>query len=324
MVVFSHASGMGLHVIPGVSLSGMGKYGVYLFFAISAYLLTAQWLRSCELRQLGPYLARRFLRIYPLYLTVLLVGWWLAPPTIPVPRSASEVGLHLLLLRGDMVYWSIPVEFKYYLLIPLIGFFWLIPLSAGLKLTLLVASALACALMFPGVEAEANTLQLGYYLPVLLSGSILAAVMHLRAGRPMLPGVFRHRTARVGIDLAIGLAILGSTPPVLRAIWPAAEPTSLSAHFLGWGIFWALVMAALLTGVAPTWLKAMSHPWSRACGRWCFGIYLLHIPCLLVAKRLPLPAPACAWVGVALSVVAAAVAFRLIERPFINLGNRLR
>ena len=44
MVVASHAGNMNLHLLPGFSWAGAGKNGVFLFFVISAYLLTAQWL----------------------------------------------------------------------------------------------------------------------------------------------------------------------------------------------------------------------------------------------------------------------------------------
>jgi len=323
MVVVSHASGMGLHVVPGVSMSGIGKHGVYLFFAISAYLLTAQWLRECSARVLLPYLARRFLRIYPLYTAVLLAGWWLAPPTIPVPRTAGDVGLHLLLLEGDMVYWSIPVEFKYYLLIPLVGLFWTLPVRPLAKLAALVGLALLTAGLFPGSEAQPNSLELGYYLPVLLAGSIVAAIVHGARAAAHTETVRMRRGWGHVLDGFFVLALVLGLPPVLQAVWPEVAPGFLNAQILAWGLFWGLLLWAVGSGVAPGWCRVMRQPLLRACGRWCFGIYLLHIPCLLVAKRLPFPSWACAWAGLALSVVVAAVAFRLIERPFIRLGARL-
>jgi peptidoglycan/LPS O-acetylase OafA/YrhL len=41
MVLASHASAGGMNLLPGLSLEGIGKHGVYLFYVISAYLLTA-------------------------------------------------------------------------------------------------------------------------------------------------------------------------------------------------------------------------------------------------------------------------------------------
>lgn len=40
IVLLSHAANVGLPVLPGFTLSGIGKSGVYLFFVLSAFLLT--------------------------------------------------------------------------------------------------------------------------------------------------------------------------------------------------------------------------------------------------------------------------------------------
>ena len=41
-VLLTHASNNGYHVLPGVSFSGTGRSGVFLFFVLSAFLLTSQ------------------------------------------------------------------------------------------------------------------------------------------------------------------------------------------------------------------------------------------------------------------------------------------
>jgi len=41
-VVFSHASNADMGVIYGVPLAGLGRFAVWLFFVISAFLLTRQ------------------------------------------------------------------------------------------------------------------------------------------------------------------------------------------------------------------------------------------------------------------------------------------
>ncbi|HEY1090435.1 MAG TPA: acyltransferase family protein, partial [Burkholderiaceae bacterium] len=94
VVVASHASGMGLNLVPGLDLTGIGKYGVYLFFVLSAYLLSTQWLTKEQetrlgAKYLGRYLSRRFLRIYPLYILVLLVGLALPPHGLGVPLDGA-------------------------------------------------------------------------------------------------------------------------------------------------------------------------------------------------------------------------------------------
>src|SRR6478672_8473930 len=66
------------------AFTGAGEYGVWLFFALSAFLLSHYFFlkpeRSRSALEWLNYAMRRFLRIYPLYLTALvagvIVGWW--------------------------------------------------------------------------------------------------------------------------------------------------------------------------------------------------------------------------------------------------------
>ena len=82
VVMASHWSNAGVDLLPW-SMSGTGKSGVYLFYVLSAYLLTRlMLLRGARTgfgntRLWGDYALRRVLRIWPLYLVVLLLSWFL-------------------------------------------------------------------------------------------------------------------------------------------------------------------------------------------------------------------------------------------------------
>ncbi|WP_228853235.1 acyltransferase family protein [Aegicerativicinus sediminis] len=98
-----------------------GRAGVYLFFVLSAYLLDRQIIEVFLSKKSSTdywryYAKRRFLRIFPLYTVVLIIylisGVWLDGP--------GDFVKHLFLLEGKGVFWSIPVEFKYYIFSPLI------------------------------------------------------------------------------------------------------------------------------------------------------------------------------------------------------------
>ena len=78
IVLGSHLSNAGFLPQPG--LSGSGKSGVYLFFTLSAFLLTRALLRRpladfTNARRWADYALRRVLRIWPLYLALLLCSW---------------------------------------------------------------------------------------------------------------------------------------------------------------------------------------------------------------------------------------------------------
>src|SRR3954447_733875 len=78
LVLLDHASDAELRLFPGANMNRAGKYGVYLFFVLSAFLLTHLLLltpaeKLARFRTWFTYFVRRFLRIFPLYALVLLV-----------------------------------------------------------------------------------------------------------------------------------------------------------------------------------------------------------------------------------------------------------
>lgn len=127
IVVLSHASNSGLYLLPGLNFSGSGRYGVYLFFLLSAFLLTSQLHKSFTSgasfrRVFLVYLTHRFTRIYPLFVAMLLI-YYLAYVILGAPNYINgtiDLVEHLFLLDGDGIFWTIPVEFKFYFLLPFI------------------------------------------------------------------------------------------------------------------------------------------------------------------------------------------------------------
>lgn len=322
IVVASHSSGLGMHLLPGVSLAGIGKYGVYLFFVLSAFLLSAQWLRAWAGRAVdgayaGRYLRRRVLRIYPLYALVLLAGLALAPRGLGVPLDAAAFWRHLSLQEGRGIYWSIPVEFLYYLCIPLLTFG--LSREVPVWVRLLGALALVAVLQwfFPQHRSVLNAINLLYYLPIFIGGTVAAWAMQ------QWPADGAAATARAWswLDAMPLLVLILATPAVFALLGRGDELHALHRQYLGWGLFWGLVLLGMLRGYLPLWSRLLSRPFWRACGRWCFGIYLLHMPALYAAKRLPLHDSLKAWIGLALALVTAAAVYRLIERPAMRLGE---
>src|SRR5690348_11870329 len=80
IVIASHLSNAGMGLLP-VSMGGTGKSGVYLFYVLSAFLLVRlMLLRGARdgygnRRMWADYALRRVLRIWPLFLVVLLLSW---------------------------------------------------------------------------------------------------------------------------------------------------------------------------------------------------------------------------------------------------------
>jgi peptidoglycan/LPS O-acetylase OafA/YrhL len=108
----------------------VGYVAVPIFFALSGFLLTTRYYRSFEQQRTtyGSYLAKRFIRIYPLYFVVLtLFVMALDRPMQMVPRGTraivatytlTQALFPSLLLLGTQVGWTLTLEAMFYLVAP--------------------------------------------------------------------------------------------------------------------------------------------------------------------------------------------------------------
>lgn len=329
VVVLSHMSNAHLYLVPGADFRGTGKYGVYLFFVLSAFLLTRPLLRpEADLRDArgwARYAARRALRVLPLYWIVLFTNWgvarWAPTPAMP-SLTTDELIRHLLLVEGKGVYWTIPVELSYYAILPFV--------AAGyraLRLDLVriaVATGLAVAAatwLWPVPEGPGDSLNVGVYLPVFVLGSFAAAV-DMRWS-----DVGRRGLATLAA--AGGLALVVGHAPAVGSWWLGEElPTSwMHGRTLPFGIGWSLVVLGALHG-APAIGRVLSWRALRLVGVTSFSIYLWHVP---VARSVVLAGPESAWLtSVTIVLVTAAVgcvSFALFEWPLTRspfIGRAMR
>lgn len=115
-----------------------GKYGVPMFFVISGTVITLSLLKSgYQLKHFGSYLLKRIIRIEPPYLVALLLtvvymyARELVPGATPVDLrpSLNELLLHVGYLVGffegvrwvNPVFWTLAIEFQFYLFMALVG-----------------------------------------------------------------------------------------------------------------------------------------------------------------------------------------------------------
>lgn len=322
IVIASHLSNAGWLPQPG--MSGTGKSGVYLFFVLSAYLLAHAMLARplADFASAGywaNYALRRVLRIWPLYLVLLLLSWVLTRAGVAgwhYPLDTQALWNHLLLREGQSVLWSIPVEFTFYLWLPVICV-----ALAGLRglrggrwwgLALLLALLLLARWRWPAAEAPVNGVQLGFYLPVFMAG---VGAAWLVQEWPAL----RHRQA---LWRGLGWALVAGFALVLPGLWAALSGTRFDPElnhrwFTAFGLGWALLLLAVLWGGGGLSRFFASAP-MRLVGVVSFSAYLWHMPVLQAAEALGLRAhglPGLLLVLVAM-LAAAMGSFLLLERPW--------
>jgi peptidoglycan/LPS O-acetylase OafA/YrhL len=285
LVIFSHAffiaEGNEMHE-PLIVLSGrqsiLGLAGVFIFFAISGFLVTQSFE---ETRSPWRYLAKRALRIFPgLVVALVLSAFVLAPlvTTLPLreylsrPEPYRYVFWNTLLdlrqhelpktmfvdnpvgLEVNGSLWTLRYEFEMYLMVLVLGVVGLLRLPALLALW---ALGLAC-IYFPALGVLGGW---GWMLSFFVSGMILYKLRDTRLfdGRVALAalaglvltvrfGAFIQLFSLFGSYLALWLA-LNRRLPLLRAA--RFGDLSYGLYIYGWPSEAAVIWA--LGGHAPWW-----------------------------------------------------------------------
>lgn len=304
-VLVSHIGNAGLTLIP-IPHNAIGKVGVWIFFTLSAYLLTS---RLCDhfkftaRSALGSYFIHRVARIYPLLLIVLSIHLLLG--NIDIVQWIR----HVLLMEGRGELWAISTEFQYYLVIPLIA---LVRTRLGKSTSLLLLASAAALSMLAYLKTPSavfsNELLLFPKIAPFIAGS-LYAIWSPPKTKALLIG-------------SLAIIVLAICTVAYRAMSTGILPAA-SALFISPGIAiagCALIHASTVPGPIRTLLSntALVH-----IGKISFSIYLLHMFVIESLLMLQLSSPLAAWLAVAISIAISGLTFRWIETPFIDLGARI-
>ncbi|SDU20802.1 Peptidoglycan/LPS O-acetylase OafA/YrhL, contains acyltransferase and SGNH-hydrolase domains [Verrucomicrobium sp. GAS474] len=321
IVVFSHASNEHHDIVPGLHLQGVGKMGVWLFFVLSAFLLTRRLVEEFDAGKapVGTILVRygihRLCRIFPLYLLVVFGhALWLG-------RGGEGMWYffwrNALLLEGHREFWVIPVEVKYYAVMPLFCllhvFLWrrrFVP-----ALAVLGGIALGCSWHWALDAGNKNTLLLWPYFAIFAVGSLLAV---------MPPKLFRFWGSR---GMTAGALILLLVP--LFCILGHSTTVTMPRLYV-WSpllaVLWSSVLAFGLThgrNLPMPVLSGLAAGTLRGVGRISFSIYLLHYPILKTLLAHPvLPGGLQGIASLVLVLFAAYFSWRFVEEPCILFGKQ--
>jgi len=313
-------------------IGALGAFGVDVFFALSAYLITELLLREKTLigdLDLKSFYLRRVLRIWPLYFFFLALAGVL---TIVLP--GQKIGWHATLaflflggnwwivLRGfpsSVIFplWSVSIEEQFYLFWP--------PLVRRLRATHMAMLAftmvaVAWAVRFYlGTHGATETQVWCNTLARLdpIAAGILVAVF-LRGETPELS--LQKRVAMIGFGMAC-LAMAGN-------FWSIkADPLTTPRILAGYPVV-ALGSAALLLGVLSS-AKVLSKSVLVYLGKISYGLYVYHVLGLMVADYAVPHSDSGLWrylvrdaIALSLTIAFAATSFRWLETPFLGVKQR--
>lgn len=315
----------------GMGLLYGGNTGVTLFFLLSGFLLTRPFIAGVP-RHFGIFLARRALRILPMYYLAVLIGALINNQWLVALKSMFFYGIELnTLWPMGGVWWSLVVEIQFYLLLPLLVWLADRPRWRWLLLPLLIAAVLTYLRIRSAGPQEFGSMRgnlMGRW-PVFLLGAALAW-NQIRHGETLK--LLVTRTPWLGTTLLITSVcalVLLCDYRVRNFGWLAH--VFFFDYYLFDGIAWAAFMFALLN-FKPLGRRLLVNSFMDRLGAWSYSIYLLHTAVIFyIAKKWHIYTPSdimsTITFGAALLLICvglASITYTYVEQPFlrIKLVNR--
>jgi peptidoglycan/LPS O-acetylase OafA/YrhL len=306
-----------------------GAAGVDLFFALSAFLITSLLLKEREETgdiSLRLFYLRRILRIWPLYFLVIGLG---------IVLSHTMANQHLqwyyvagyLLFAGNWVHavfgrpesiafplWTVSIEEQFYLIWPL--------LVKKLERRGLIVSGIAIFLL-------ATVCRIGFVLAGISGGYIYygstARCDSIALG--ILIALFADRLPKLTSTARLLLVSGGLVGWIVSSAWLTDQPGPISMREVPGRLIIALAAGAMLYGCLYSRNKLLTGAWVVRLGKVSYGLYLLHLTGLLLAKSALHPVSGSALlatkaVGFVLTLFLAFTSYRWVESPFLRMKDR--
>jgi peptidoglycan/LPS O-acetylase OafA/YrhL len=311
--------------------------GLICFFVLSGFLLYRPFaraaLRGGEPVAIGRYALRRAARIVPAYYVCLLgcivlfsaVGLSRLLPaaeTLPLFAVFGQNYSMDTVMKINPVTWSLGVEAAFYVVLPVLGLiaFLLGPRRAVLQAAILiglVGVTTAWNVAAPdGGWGALGTKALPAYIGHFALGMLLAMCVEWRSARSErgpLAGTSTAVLVAAGFALVVGSAYWHETSGSFTLGWLLLGTMPAALGF-------ALVVGAAAAGAGPavSWLGTRAL---AGLGIVSYGIYLWHLPVILVVREVGLLPSAFAprfLVVFFLAVGAATLSWMLVERPVLR------
>jgi peptidoglycan/LPS O-acetylase OafA/YrhL len=339
-----------LGLLPG------GFLGVDIFFVLSGFLITSLLLEEWQVNgliRLKQFYLRRALRLLPAFI-LLLVLCGLSIPWLPSARErwarVREIAvaacyvsnwhmLHQTYMPTLDHTWSLSVEEQFYLLWPTLLYLMLRARLSRRRILVLVGGGIGTSALLRmglyhwyqnhGVDRGAAITRLYRGLDTRADALLAGCLLGLLTAWNLLPKSPRFIRC-IGAASLISFIYLG----YLTSCRPLDHSQFYHGLFTGVALMTALILARLLAAPAPLATRILEAAPLVGTGRLSYALYLFHMPIIRALR------PACVYLALAtssylghtvlvflavgLSYLAALLSYYLLERPCLQLKDRLR
>ncbi len=304
-----------------------GHTAVAMFMVLSGFILTHGTLGRGV--RYGAFITNRFLRIYPLMLALIVFGVYAYKAQFSFQALAQTLlfganlpgALELDAVSG--MFWTIAVEFQFYLIFPFLLF--MLTAEGPKRLVLLLLAAMMIRSF--ALTIDTSPRDLAYWTIVgridqFLLGMLAAWFVTAHPRIVRWAGWFLPVATGLAIALLFAFNQAGGwvTDDWWKLYWPTAE-----------GLVWALFIICYVSAGAllPRWASAPL----AGVGRLSYSMYLVHFPILMwLSGRPDLWRPfespiRSAFADTAalllpMTIAVSTVTYLAIEKPFLALRKR--
>lgn len=316
-----------------------GWMGVDLFFVLSGFLITGILLESKgKPHYYRNYLAKRSLRIFPLYYFFLIV-FFIVFPLVGYSDSiynyeylSSSQSWYWLYIQNwriffdvhypgeDIIshFWSLAIEEQFYIFWPFVIYFLPKDKVIPMCLTLIAVSIITRLYLFFGVEMDFIKIYVFTFsrLDALAVGSTLAVMVR---NEKLMAYLKKYSFWILLISGAVVLATIGANTSFDFKYFTTYGYTVLA-------IFFGCSLILVLAEGRYNWAKVIveSKPLTFF-GKYSYGLYVYHIPVLRICMhelKGVVSRPVMLVLAFILSVVVAYISYHLIEKHFLKLKSK--
>lgn len=294
--------------------AAMANIGVWLFFVLSAFLLTKK-LESDGLSfwSVSLYAIGRVFRIVPIFSLFVVFYFYCGTAGI---SSLEDVLSAISLQKGYVHLWTIPVEFKFYAVLPFLAFSLIFLRNAKGAFFASIACMVGILSLEHALPYEGGQdIGVWRYVPCFALGVFAALIHdHVRAiSRPWMS------------NAVLGLFVVGFfaiSPGFLYLAFGIQPDFYLRDKIMWLGAACAMLVVFCVNSDGVSGVVLRSAP-LKYVGRWSFSIYLGHWFVVMKIAETHHEDFAAFCASLVLSVIFGALVFYFVESPIEKVRHRI-